>query len=85
MSKPRLGKNQLARLCALGRPSAWQVVGCPETRSLARIGYLATHEGDPDGFYGITPAGLRRLADALEAGNLGHLMPTRENMARREA
>ena len=29
--------------------------------------------------------GLRRLADELEAGNLGHLMPTRENMARRKA
>lgn len=82
--KPRLGRKQIERLAGLARPFAWQIAGCSETRSLAKHGYLATHNGDDDGFYGITPAGLRRLADELEAGRLAHMMPTKENLARRK-
>lgn len=84
MSRPRLGKNQLARLCALGRASSWQVLPCPETRALIAKGYMRSHADDGEGLIGITPAGLRRLADELEAGNLAHLMPNLENMARRK-
>lgn len=62
-----LGKNQRERLTALGCPSTAQVVGCDVTRSLAKRGLLRS---DGDGFYCITPAGLRWLADELEAGRI---------------
>jgi hypothetical protein len=62
-----LGKNQRERLTALGCPTTAQVVGCAVTRSLAKRGLLRS---DGDGFFCITPAGLRWLADELEAGRI---------------
>lgn len=62
-----LGKNQLSTLKMLGCPSAAQVVGCNVSRSLERRGLLRS---DNDSFFCITPAGLRVLADALEAGRI---------------
>lgn len=83
----RLGKNQRERLTALGCPSTAQVVGCKVTRRLAELGLLRSKE---DGFFCITPAGLRWLADELEAGRIEGALEWAErtrqrNIARQEA
>lgn len=69
----RLGKNQLERLLGLAQPGMMLVVGDRLSHSLVKRGLLAPR--DPkniDAFHGITPAGLRVLADAFEAGLLAH-------------
>lgn len=67
MSRP-LGKRQLDRLIGLACPGLVQVVGDAVSDSLVRRGYL---KAKPNGsFARITPAGLRRLADELEAGRI---------------
>ncbi|MBN9469965.1 MAG: hypothetical protein J0J10_14460 [Bosea sp.] len=79
----RLGKHQLGLLSGLGSPSMRLVVACKLSDSLERQGLLKSdHSG---GFVGITPAGLRRLADELEAGRLAHLMPKYPDPAQEKA
>jgi hypothetical protein len=63
----RLGKNQLQRLKILGCPGTAQIVGCKITASLERRGLVRSDKGD---FVCITPAGLRVLADEMEAGRV---------------
>lgn len=69
---PPLGKNQLERLLGLASPSSLLVVGGDRViRSLERRGLVAPAVKDrPDAWLQITPAGMRALADALEAGQL---------------
>lgn len=72
----RLGKHQLCLLATLASPFMLLVVSDKLSRSLVQRGLLEPRrppiKGDKDdgGFFGITPAGLRALADALERGNV---------------
>lgn len=63
----RLGKNQLSTLNSVGTNMAI-VVPTKETRRLVDLGLMVA---EPNGsFARITPAGLRALADAAEAGKV---------------
>lgn len=66
-----LGKNQLQRLMGLGSPGCLLVVASDKvSKSLVARGLTKPRFADsPDAWHGITPAGLRALADALEAGD----------------
>ncbi|MBN9472081.1 MAG: hypothetical protein J0J10_25275 [Bosea sp.] len=66
----RLGTQQLRLLCGLGSPGTALVVPDRISNSLVTRGLLRnTHPSKP-GMQRITPAGLRQLADDLEAGRL---------------
>jgi hypothetical protein len=70
-----LGKLQLERLLALASPSMLLVVGDDLSDSLIKRGLLKPRlRRRPEAFHGITPAGLRVLADAYEAGQLKQFM-----------
>lgn len=66
----RVGKRQLQLLSALGGIDLYVVVPDALTRSLQRRGLLAPASERSDGFLGITPAGYRVIADALEHGQI---------------
>ncbi|ARO24798.1 hypothetical protein TAL182_CH03053 [Rhizobium sp. TAL182] len=64
----KIGARQLQMLKSVGTTSAL-VVPCPISRRLCEIGLMKSDE--PDGsFAHVTPAGLRALADAAEAGRV---------------
>ena len=65
-----LGKHQLRLLACIGSPFSLLIVGDKVADSLAKRGLAQARFQDksPDGFYQITPEGLRVLADALEGG-----------------
>lgn len=67
-----LGKNQLQRLLGLASPGCLLIVGGDAvSRSLVKRGLLAPNfPNDRDAWLGITPNGMRVLADAFEAGTL---------------
>ena len=67
-----LGKNQLQRLMGMASPSSLLVVGDDlVSRSLVKRGLVKPKLPDsPDAWLQITPAGMRALADAYEAGQL---------------
>jgi len=66
-----LGKHQLCLLATMASPFSLLVVGDRISRSLVRRGLLGQHFAKKDdAFIGITPAGLRALADEMEAGRL---------------
>ena len=68
-----LGKHQLCLLASMASPFSLVVVGDGISRSLVKRGLLGVHwnpRKDRDGFLGITPAGLRTLADQMQAGKL---------------
>ncbi len=70
-----LGKNQLERLLGLASPSMMLVVGDNLSGSLVKRGLLAPRfPADPGAWHRITPAGMRALADAYEAGQLEQFM-----------
>lgn len=70
-----LGKNQLERLLTLASPSMMLVVGDDLSGSLIKRGLLTPNFPDtPEAFHRITPAGMRVLADAFEAGLLAQFM-----------
>lgn len=70
-----LGKNQLERLMGLASPSCLMIVGDKVSGSLVKRGLLKPNFPDsPDAWHRITPAGLRALADAYEAGHLEQFM-----------
>lgn len=70
-----LGKHQLERLMALASPSRLMVVGDKVSASLVKRGLLSEYlPGRPDAWHRITPAGMRALADAFEAGHLDQFM-----------
>lgn len=70
----KLGPKQLEVLCGLARPTALVVMPDKITRSLERRGLLKAEHEDGS-FAGITPAGLRHLADELESGRIRALWP----------
>lgn len=75
MTAPRLGPRQLAMLRSVGTTAAL-VVPCRVSHRLCDLG-LMTAEADGS-FARITPAGLRALADAAEAGRVTlFVMPER--------
>jgi hypothetical protein len=70
-----LGTRQLERLLGLASPSMMLVVGDALSASLVGRGLLAPHFPDQaDAWHRITPAGMRALADAYEAGLLDRFM-----------
>jgi len=75
MAVRQLGKHQLERLMSLASPSTLMVVGDKVSKSLVKRGMLRPYfETSPDAFHQITPAGLRYLAVAHEAGWLAQFM-----------
>lgn len=72
-----LGKLQLERLMALASPSCLMIVGDKVSTSLVVRGFLKPNFADrPEAWHRITPAGMRALADAFEAGKLDQFMKT---------
>ena len=69
MMRP-LGSKQRELLGMLSSPTRFMIVGNAVAESLARRGLLAAQGEDGTGFFQITPAGLRVLADEWEAGRL---------------
>lgn len=70
----RLGKKQMLLLCGLGSPGMALVVPDKLSNGLVARGLLRdTHPTKP-GMQRITPAGLRQLADDLEAGRLDQFL-----------
>lgn len=63
-----LGKYQTRLLVVLGSPTRAMVVPDATAKSLVARGLL--REREPDGMVCITPAGLRALADEMEAGRV---------------
>lgn len=82
-----LGKLQLERLMGLASPSMLLVVGDALSASLVARGLLKPAlKKRPNAWHRITPAGLRALADAYEAGNLDRFMnkfPPKRRRAKR--
>jgi hypothetical protein len=72
MTAPRLTDDQLGLLCTLGNPSLLMVAPDRRSRALAAKGYVASRSDE--GLHGITPAGLRRLAEELESGGIAALV-----------
>jgi hypothetical protein len=66
----RLGIRQVRRLAALSGIGLCQVVPDDVTRSLCLRGLMLGTAPDGDGMVVVTPAGLRALADALDAGRM---------------
>lgn len=74
MTRP-LGKLQLERLLGLASPSMLLVVGDKLSESLVKRGLLKPRiKKRPNAWHGITPAGMRVLADAFESGDLKQFM-----------
>lgn len=75
MTRP-LGKHQLRRLMGLASPGCMLVVAHDAvSKSLVKRGLTAPKLPDePDAWHGITPNGLRALADAFETGKLQQFM-----------
>jgi hypothetical protein len=72
----KLGKNQLEMLRSVGTTAAL-VVPNPISRRLCELGLMK--EAGKDSFAHITPAGLRSLADAAEAGHIQlFILPKKE-------
>lgn len=70
-----LGKQQIQRLMSLASPSCLMIVGDKVSASLVARGLLKPNFPDkPDAWHRITPAGMRLLADAYEAGHLDQYM-----------
>jgi hypothetical protein len=64
----RLGRHQLCLLATMGSPFSLLVIRDKVSQSIESRGLLAPSR--KDGLFGITPQGLRTLADALERGEL---------------
>jgi hypothetical protein len=73
----RLGDKQIELLAALGCPTWSMICGDKMLRRLAALGLLRPL-GD-DSFFCITPAGLRALADALDAGRIKQSLPKKRS------
>lgn len=72
-----LGKKQLEMLRLVGTHSAL-VVPCARSRRLCDLGLMKAH-GTDGSFAAATPAGLRALADAVDAGKMDlFVMPERK-------
>ena len=66
-----LGKHQLCLLATMASPFSLLIVGDRVSKSLVNRGLLEPHFArDDDAFHGISPAGLRAVARAMERGEL---------------
>lgn len=70
----KLGKHQLCLLATMASPFSLLIVGDKISRSLVKRGLLAPHFAKSDGFHGVTPSGLRAVAEAMERGDLEQFM-----------
>lgn len=74
----RLGIRQLELMRACGTCRAI-LVGDRMTDRLCELGMMKSHSRDGNGVVALTPAGLRALADAAEAGRIDiFTMPERK-------
>lgn len=78
MSALPLAKPLREALTGIGCPTTFYVTGERHTRTLIERGYARSIAPDGDGWVCITPAGLRRLADELEAGRVVQGLPERK-------
>ena len=65
-----LGKHQIALLVVL-RPERAMVIGDRTSAALIKRGLLRSWANNGKDMVTITPAGLRALADEMEAGRIG--------------
>lgn len=65
---PRLGRDNLDTLALMASPSMILVTPAKRHQRLLDLGYVSTDPTNNSGALAITPAGLRRVADELEAG-----------------
>lgn len=72
-----LGDRQIEALTCVGNPTMTWLAGSTKTMlTLRDKGCVRPiNPKEPDGCLVITPAGLRALADALEAGRIKQLLP----------
>jgi hypothetical protein len=73
----RLGRRQTELLRQLANPWLHLIVPDKIALSLARRGFLAARSKSGDGFYSITPDGLRVVADLMDAGAIEFPPPRR--------
>ena len=79
----RIGKNQLQLLVTLGSPAVLMLAPSKEARGLVKRGLLREREGGKACC--ITPAGLRALADEMEAGRVDDALEAmRKQVAERQ-
>lgn len=78
----RIGKDQLQMLVMLGSPTRSLIVPGRSERGLIAKGLLRQDDG---GACCITPAGLRALADEMEAGNVADALERMKADAERRA
>lgn len=71
----RLGKRQIALLRQMSNPWLHLIVPDEVALSLERRGLLASKAKTGDGFYSITPDGLRTVADLMDAGTIEFPVP----------
>ena len=76
----RIGSNQLNRLILLGSPTRAFLVPDEVSRSLIKRGLVS----DESGLIRITPAGLRALADEMDAGRVETAIEAMERDAKGE-
>jgi hypothetical protein len=80
----RIGKNQLCMLITLASPTMLLLTPGKAEAAMVRRGLL--REREPGGALAITPAGLRALADEMEAGRVDDAMARmRKDVAERRA
>lgn len=65
-----LGKNQVSLLVSLS-PGRTLVIGDKTSSALIKRGLARSWHKDGEDLVTITPAGLRALADEMEAGRIG--------------
>lgn len=70
-----LGKRQWSLLKGLASPGMFLILGDKVSDSLVRRGLLVSRAADGDGLLQITPAGMRMVADAWEAGEIDYPPP----------
>lgn len=70
MTARPLGAKQRELLHALSCPTRFMITGNKVAESLVRRGLLKAQGKKGDGFFQITPAGMRLVADEWEAGRL---------------
>lgn len=63
----RLGKHQLRMLMVMGSPTMRLITPNETSRALAKRGLITDRDG---GAFRITAAGLRALADEMDAGRI---------------
>lgn len=74
----RIGDRQLETLVALGSPTMTLLAPGPETRSMVKNGLLRQRAPN-EGAVCITAAGLRKMADEMDAGRVADALTRMES------